>query len=147
MYDNTERMNTDRADRFKAEVADMKLRDPATGLDRMLTRLGLVGLGGGVAMGVIAYFMSHGTTNPLQQRDAIVLGLLGVTIALVGGALWLKATLAGFLRFWIARICYEQQAQADHIAAAVTGRPVPGRVSTNSSYSSGDSHRVAGPGR
>ena len=26
----------------------------------------------GVAIGVIAYFMSHGTTNPLQQRDAIV---------------------------------------------------------------------------
>ena len=132
MYDNnTERMNTDRAERFKAEVADMKLRDPATGLDRLLTRLGLLGLAGGVVIGVVAYFVSHGTTNPLQQRDAIVLGLLGVTIALVGGALWLKATLAGFLRFWIARICYEQQAQADRIAAAVTGNP----VSTNSSRS------------
>ena len=147
MYDNnTERMNTDRAERFKAEVADMKLRDPATGLDRLLTRLGLAGLGGGVLMGVIAYFMSHGTTNPLQQRDAIVLGLLAVTLALVGGALWLKATLAGFLRFWIARICYEQQAQGDRIAAAVSGTPVSGRVSTNSS-SSTDTHRVAGPGR
>jgi hypothetical protein len=140
MYDNTERV-----DRFKAEVADMKLRDPATGLDRMLTRLGLVGLVGGVVLGVIAYFVSHGTTNPLQQRDAIVLGLLGVTVALVGGALWLKATLAGFLRFWIARICYEQQAQGDRIAAAVTGTPVSGRVSTNSSSST--DHRVAGPGR
>ena len=133
MYDNTERMNSDRAERFKAEVADMKLRDPATGLDRLLSRLGLVGLAGGVAIGVIAYFVSHGTTNPLQQRDAIVLGLLAVTVALVGGALWLKATLASFLRFWIARICYEQQAQADRIAAAVTGTP----VSTNSSPKTG----------
>jgi hypothetical protein len=144
MSGNTERMNTDRAERFKAEVADMKLRDPATSLDRLLTRLGLVGLAGGVAMGVIAYFVSHGTTNPLQQRDAIVLGLLGVTIALVGGALWLKATLAGFLRFWIARVCYEQQAQADRIAEAVTGTPVPGRASANSAS---DTHQVAGRGR
>ena len=133
MSGNTERMNIDRAERFKAEVADMKLRDPATGLDRLLGRLGLAGLAGGVAIGVIAYFVSHGTTNPLQQRDAIVLGLLGVTLALVGGALWLKATLAGFLRFWIARICYEQQAQADRIAAAVTGSPIPGTTSPNSS--------------
>ena len=133
MYDNTERMNADRAERFKAEVADMKLRDPATGLDRLLGRLGLVGLAGGVGLGVIAYFVSHGTTNPLQQRDAIVLGLLAVTIALVGGALWLKASLAGFLRFWIARIAYEQQAQADRIAAAVTGSPIPGTPSPNSS--------------
>jgi hypothetical protein len=118
MYDNTERI-----DRFKAEVADMKLRDPATGLDRTLLRLGLLGLVGGVALGAIAYAMSHGTTNPLQQRDAIVLGLLGVTVALVGGALWLKAALAGFLRFWIARLYYGQQAQADRIAAAVGGEP------------------------
>jgi hypothetical protein len=128
MYENTERV-----ERFKAEVADMKLRDPATGLDRLLSRVGLVGLAGGVVTGVIAYFVSHGTTNPLQQRDAIVLGLLAVTLALVGGALWLKATLAGFLRFWIARICYEQQAQADRIAAAVTGTP----LSTNSSPTTG----------
>jgi hypothetical protein len=144
MSGNTEPMNPDRAERFKADVADMKLRDPATGVDRLLTRLGLVGLAGGVGMGVIAYFVSHGTTNPLQQRDAIVLGLLGVTIALVGAALWLKATLAGFLRFWIARVCYEQQAQADRIAEAVTGTPVTGRPSANSAS---DTRQVAGRGR
>ncbi|HEY8526155.1 MAG TPA: hypothetical protein VIL48_14385 [Acidimicrobiales bacterium] len=118
MYENSERV-----EQFKAEIADMKLRDPATSLDRLLSRLGLLGLGGGVVVGVVAYFVSHGTTNPLQQRDAIVLGLLAVTLALVGGALWLKAALAGFLRFWIARVCYEQQAQADRVVAAVTGAP------------------------
>ena len=118
MYENPERI-----ERFKAEVADMKLRDPATGVDRVLGRVGLVGLVAGVAFAVAAWFISHGTTNPLQQRDAIVLGLLGVTLAVVGGALWLKATLAGFLRFWLARLCYEQQAQADRIAASVNGSP------------------------
>jgi hypothetical protein len=127
MYENSERV-----EQFKAEVAGMKLRDPATSLDRLLSRLGLAGLAGGVAMGVVAYFVSHGTTNPLQQRDAIVLGLLAVTLALVGGAFWLKATLAGFLRFWIARVCYEQQAQADRIVSAVTGDDA-GPVSGNSS--------------
>lgn len=118
MYENPERI-----ERFKAEVADMKLRDPSTGLDRLLVRLGLVGMVAGVGLGVAAWFMSHGTTNPLQQRDAIVLGLMGVTVAVAGGALWLKATLAGFLRFWLARLCYEQQAQADRIASSVNGAP------------------------
>jgi hypothetical protein len=110
-----------RIEQFTSSVADMKLRDPATGVDRVLTRLGVAGLAAGLACAAAAWFVSHGTRNPLQQRDAIVLALLGVTLAIVGGVLWLKATLAGFLRFWMARFVYEQQAQADRLAAAVTG--------------------------
>jgi hypothetical protein len=125
--------NTQRIEQFRAEVAGMKLRDPATGLDRLLVRLGVVGLVTGLGFGVAAWFISHGTRNPLQQRDAIVVALLGLTIAVVSGALFVKGALAGFLRFWMARLCYEQQAQADRIAAAVTGTP----TSTNSSTRAG----------
>lgn len=113
--------NTQRIEQFRDEVSDMRLRDPATGLDRLLVRLGVVGLVTGVGCGVAAWFISHGTRNPLQQRDAIVLALLGLTLAVVGGALFVKGALAGFLRFWMARLCYEQQAQADRIAASVGG--------------------------
>ena len=115
--------NHDRIEQFRAEVADMRLRDPATGLDRLLGRLGLAGLVAGVGFAVAAWFISHGTRNPLQQRDAIVLGLLGVTVALVGAALWLKSTLSGFLRFWLARLCYEQQVAADRMAGPSAGPP------------------------
>jgi hypothetical protein len=111
--------NPDRIEQFKAEVADMKLRDPATGLDRLLARLGVAGMVTGPGFGIAAWFMSSGSDNPLQQRDAIVVGLLGVTIAIVGAALWLKSALAGFLRFWLARLSYEQQAQADRIASSM----------------------------
>ena len=123
--------NTDRIEQFRAEVAEMKLRDPATGLDRLLVRLGVVGLVAGPGFGVAAWFLAHGTRNPLQQRDAIVVALLGLTVAVVGGALFVKGAMAGFLRFWMARMCYEQQAQADRIAASLTsgnGRSTPQRV-------------------
>jgi uncharacterized membrane protein YcjF (UPF0283 family) len=111
--------NTQRIEQFKAEVADMKLRDPATGFDRLLVRIGGLGLVAGLAFAVAAWFISHGTRNPLQQRDAIVVGLLGLTLAIVGAAAFVKGAMAGFLRFWMARLCYEQQAQADRIAAAM----------------------------
>ncbi|HET9612323.1 MAG TPA: hypothetical protein VFP06_22100 [Acidimicrobiales bacterium] len=111
--------NTHRIEQFKTEVAAMRLRDPATGLDRLLVRLGVAGLVAGPGFGVAAWFISHGTRNPLQQRDAIVVALLGLTVAVVGGALFVKGAVAGFLRFWMARLCYEQQAQADRIAASV----------------------------
>jgi hypothetical protein len=110
--------NTDRIEQFKAEVADMRLRDPATGRDRLLLRLGAAGMAAGVALAVVAYFLSHGTTNALQQRDAMVQALIGLTLVVAGAALFVKASLATFLRFWMARLCYEQQAQTDRLLAA-----------------------------
>lgn len=120
--------NTERIEQFRSEVAGMRLRDPATGLDRLLVRLGVAGLAAGPGFGVAAWFISHGTRNALQQRDAVVVALLGLTLAVVGGALFVKGAVAGFLRFWVARLCYEQQAQADRIAASVSpgnGRDEP----------------------
>jgi len=121
-------MNNDGADarveQFKAEVADMRLRDPATGLDRLLLRLGVLGMIGGPLLALVGYFLSHSATGPLQQRDAIVQAILGLAITVAGAALYVKASLAGFLRFWMARFVYEQQAQADRLAKAVKGGPV-----------------------
>ena len=82
--------DTPRVEEFKAEIAEMRLRDPATGRDRQLLRLGVVLLVLGVVLTVAAYFMSHGTTNPLSQRDAIILALAGVAVSVAGGALFLR---------------------------------------------------------
>ena len=86
--------NTERISQFRAEVADMRLRDPSTGRDRLLLRLGAAGMAAGVALAVVAYFLSHGTTNALQQRDAIVQALIGLTLVVAGAALFVKASLA-----------------------------------------------------
>ena len=106
-----------RVAQFRSEVADMRLRDPATGLDRLLLRVGVVGMIAGPVLALAGYFLSHGATGPLQQRDAIVQAILGLTVAVVGAALYLKAALTGFLRFWMARFIFEQRAQADAQAA------------------------------
>ena len=72
-----------RVEEFKAEIGEMRLRDPSTARDRQLLRLGVALLVVGVALTVIAYFMSHGTTNPLSQGDATILALAGVAVVLV----------------------------------------------------------------
>jgi len=38
-----------------------------------------------------------------QQRDAIVVALSGVSIAVVGGAVFLRYSLGALLRLWLAR--------------------------------------------
>jgi hypothetical protein len=104
-----------RVEQFKAEIAEMKVRDPSRGRDELLGRAGVVLMVLGLALGVVAYFLSHGTSNALQQRDAIVLALIGVSACVVGAALYVRNTLTGFLRFWLARLVYEQKAQTDRM--------------------------------
>ncbi len=112
----------ERVKQFKAEIAEMKLPDAASGRDRLLLRAGGVLMVVGVVLAPVAYSLSHGTTNPLQQRDAQVLALTGLILAVVGAALFLRYSLAQFLRFWLARLSWEQQAQTDRVVEAVGGR-------------------------
>ena len=105
----------DRVEQFQAEIADMKLRDPASSRDRLWLGLGVALMGVGIVLAAIAYPMSHGTTNPLQQSDAVTLALGGIAAAVVGAALFLRYSVAAFLRFWLARLIYEQKAQTDRM--------------------------------
>ena len=36
-------------------------------------------------------------------------------MSVIGSALFLRGSLAGFLRFWLARLIYEQKAQTDRV--------------------------------
>jgi hypothetical protein len=105
----------DRVEQFQREIADMKLRDPATSRERLWLGLGIALMVLGLVLGGIAYPMSHSTTNPLSQSDAITLGLGGIASAIVGAALFLRYSIASFLRFWLARVIYEQKAQTDRL--------------------------------
>jgi hypothetical protein len=107
--------SSDRVQEFKQEIADMKVRDPSTGRDRVWLRTGIALMVIGVAVAIFAYFMSHGTSNPLEQNDALTIGIAGLAVAVVGSAVFLRYSLAGFLRFWLARFVYEQQAQTDRV--------------------------------
>jgi hypothetical protein len=110
-------MTTDetRADRFESQLAKLKIPDPAAGRSGLWLRLGIVLMVVGVALALIAYFMSHGTTDALVQRDAITLGLGGVTASVLGSALFLRYSLTGFLRFWMARQSHDLAVLADRL--------------------------------
>lgn len=98
-----------RAEAFRAGVADMPVRGGTVARERGLARLGGALLVAGPLLAVIGYFLSHGTTNPLAQRDAIVLALVGVTVSLAGLGLFLRFSLGGILRLWLARAVAERE--------------------------------------
>lgn len=104
--DNTE---GDRGDGFRDAVAAMPVAGGTMARERQLATLGMVLLVVGPLVGVLAYFLSHGTTNALQQRDAIVVALLGVSVSVLGLALFLRYSLGGILRIWLARAVAERE--------------------------------------
>lgn len=99
----------DREAAFRADVAAMRVRGGTVARERTMARLGGVLLVVGVALGVVAYVQSHGTTNPLAQRDAIVLALIGVSVSLLGLALFLRYSLGALLRLWLARLVLDRE--------------------------------------
>jgi hypothetical protein len=105
----------ERVDQFKRDIAGMQVRDPATGRDRLALRGGFALMIIGIIVTIVAYVQSHNTSNPLGQRDAIIIALIGVALSVVGAALFLRGSLTMFLRFWLARLLYEQKAQTDRI--------------------------------
>lgn len=105
----------ERVDQFKQDIAAMQVRDPAAGRDRLYSRGGATLMIIGVIVTIAGYALSNSTTNPLGQRDAIIVGLIGVAVSVVGSALFLRGSIASFLRFWLARSIYEQKAQTDRI--------------------------------
>jgi uncharacterized membrane protein YidH (DUF202 family) len=100
---------SDREAAFRAEVAGMKIRSGTVARERTFARLGAALLAVGIVLGVVAYAQSHGTNEPLQQRDAIVLGLIGVTVSIAGLALFLRYSLGALLRLWLARLVLDRE--------------------------------------
>jgi len=118
------RTDPSRADRFVRELADLKIPDPAAARTGLWLRLGAALMVVGLVLAVAAYFVSHNTQNPLDQRDALALGLGGIAGTVVGAALFLRYSLTGFLRFWMARQSYDLAVLADRLCA------VPSRGTT-----------------
>jgi hypothetical protein len=120
--------SSDRVEQFKAEIADMHLKDPSAGRDAQLLKGGALLMLAGIVITIVAYFMSHGTSSALSQNDAQTIGMIGVAVSVVGAAVFLRYSLAQFLRFWLARLIYEQQAQTDRVLGSARPTSVASEV-------------------
>jgi hypothetical protein len=77
---------------------------------------------GGIALTIIAAIVAYsddGASAPLTQRDWIIRALIGVALTVAGAAVFVRYSMAQFLRFWLARLSYEQQHQTDRVVDAL----------------------------
>jgi len=114
---------SDRMIRFTAEVADMKLKTGRTRTEHVLQVVGVVLMVGGIVLALGAYAASldvaatPGTNvDVLNSSSYETLALVGVATSVVGGFVFLRYSLAQFLRFWLLRQSYDQQRAVDAAA-------------------------------
>ena len=106
----------DRAAQFKADIAEMKLKTGRTQVENIWLIVGLVLMAGGIALALGAYAASLNVTatpgsnvDLLDSNSYTPLAIAGLATTVAGGFLFLRYSLARFLRFWLLRQIYEQR--------------------------------------
>lgn len=113
-------MNEDRIQAFTAEISDLKLRGARADRERWLLLLGTLGLVAGVGLAIFGGFQASGTTETGDQIAFLATGtLIGLALVIAGAALFIRYSLARFMRFWLIRLVHEHRTETDRVVDAL----------------------------
>jgi hypothetical protein len=123
----------DRIERLKSDAAELNVSKGAA-RDGLWQTVGALAMAAGVALAFVAYQLSLGKDDPRDIDSLQILAVAMLALAVAGAAVFLRYSLARFLRFLLLRQLYEGQAHIDRLVGAL-GQP-----------NSSEEHEVAGSG-
>jgi len=132
----------DRIERLKSDAAELKVGQSA-GRDGLYQTAGAVAMGAGVVLAFAAYQLSLGKDDTRDIQSLQIMSVAMLTLAVVGAAVFLRYSLARFLRFWLLRQLYEGQSHIDQVVAAL-GERAPGSASAAPAASADGAADTAG---
>jgi hypothetical protein len=115
-------VNGNRIDQFKTEVTDLNLKTGNVGREKLLSVLGVIMMIVGTAGAFIVYASSLNLSSALDVQSQIVYAVAFLSLSVFGAALFLRYSIAAFLRMWLLRQLYEGQANTDRIVEAVSDK-------------------------
>ena len=113
--------NDIRIDQFKSEIDGLKLKGSSSEGEKRLLVLGVVLLVAGVLLALFgAIEVGQYPDSAADQRAYMAQGsFLGIALIIAGAALFVRFSLARYLRFWMIRMTYESRANTDRIVDAI----------------------------
>jgi hypothetical protein len=123
---------SERIARLEQEAANLKVSTSAK-RDGILQAVGALAMVAGVVIAFVAYQLSLDKADDRDIESLIILAVSMLGLSVAGAAVFLRYSLARFLRFWLLRQLYEGQANIDRLVGAL-GQP-----------NSSEEHEVAEP--
>lgn len=116
----TDSPSTTAADRLEAGIGDVRVPEPSADTEGLLLKLGFALPLVGVVLILVAWWQAAGTKYVADQMPMLISGgLFGLALIIVGLGLFIRFSMARLLRFWLARLVVEQQAQTDRLVEAL----------------------------
>jgi hypothetical protein len=113
---------SERIERLRTDAAALKVGRGA-GRDGLWQTVGVIAMVAGVAVSFAAYQLSLSKDDQRDIQSLQILAVSMLALAVAGGAVFLRYSLARFLRFWLLRQLYEGQAHIDQVVAALAPPP------------------------
>jgi hypothetical protein len=113
----------DRIERLQSEAARLDVARSGS-RDGLFQTVAVVAMVVGVVGAFVAYQASLGSDDPRDIQSLVILAIMMLGLVIIGAAVFLRYSLAKFLRFWLLRQLYEGQAHVDELVASL--RPSAG---------------------
>ena len=108
----------DRIERLRSDAAQLNVRRSGA-RDGLYQAIGAAAMVAGVVIAFVAYQLSLGKDDSRDIQSLQILALAMLALSIVGAAVFLRYSLARFLRFWLLRQLYEGQAHVDQVVASL----------------------------
>tara|TARA_Y100000741_G_scaffold113026_1_gene84810 strand:- start:1338 stop:1670 length:333 start_codon:yes stop_codon:yes gene_type:complete len=106
-------MEKNRLNDFKDAVNSLNVKSGAPDRDKLYQRLGATLMISGILLAFVAYFVAGAqnsgdlAVDNIEHNEHIILAICGVSITVVGAAMFIKFGITRFMRFWLIRKIYE----------------------------------------
>jgi hypothetical protein len=105
----TQGMAPERRKQFEADIAQVRVKTGGSANEPRLVALGAMLMVVGAAVALVAFIVSGSQADTRDVLSSVIIAVFGLTLSVVGAAVFLRYSLGRFLRFWLLRLVYEQQ--------------------------------------
>lgn len=112
-------LSSPRLAQFQDEVSKLKVTGGGANPERLGTQWGIGLTIVGFIVAVIAWWSAQDSSQVNVILRSQIWAVIGVGVAIVGIAIWVRNSITRYFRYWLVRLIYEQREQTEQLIQAL----------------------------